>query len=63
MVITMKSATYWGIGFIVAGIVLGAIFRLSWVWVFYILPMIAIGIALMAFGGREKKIEKIRKKK
>ncbi len=54
----MESHVKWGLGFIIVG----AVLEVTMPFLFLIdTAMIAIGIALLIFGGREKRIEEVRK--
>ena len=54
----MESHVKWGLGFIISGIILELIFPFL---LFVDTAMIILGIALLIFGGREKRIEEVRK--
>ncbi len=54
----MESHVKWGLGFILLGVIL----EVTLPFLFLVdTAMIVIGIALLIFGGRDKKIEEVRK--
>ncbi len=54
----MESHVKWGLGFIIVGVIL----EITMSFLFLVdTAMIVIGIALLIFGGREKRIEEVRK--
>jgi hypothetical protein len=56
----MKSHVKWGLFFIITGIVCMFLFTFSlWLILFFSLPLILLGAALIIFGGREEKIEEV----
>ncbi|AEA46727.1 hypothetical protein [Archaeoglobus veneficus] len=56
----MDSHIKWGLGFIFAGLILATISMLVTSFtLIYSLPLLAVGLVLLLFGGREKRIEEV----